>query len=54
MTASAGTAAMTPNRLNGMEPTAAGELVTITTGGAPIDGIGFDTPSATKVRRRDH
>jgi hypothetical protein len=40
---------MTPSRLNGMEPTAAGELVTIATGAAPIDGIVFDTPSATKV-----
>jgi len=32
-----------------MEPIAAGDLVTIATGGAPIDGIVFDTPSATKV-----
>jgi len=32
-----------------METTAAGELVTIATGGTPIDGIVFDTPSATKV-----
>jgi hypothetical protein len=32
-----------------METPAAGELVTIATGGAPVDGIVFDTPSATKV-----
>jgi hypothetical protein len=40
---------MTPSTLNGMESIAAGELVTIATGGAPVDGIVFDTPSATKV-----
>ena len=32
-----------------MESTAPGELVKVTTGGPPVDGIVFDTPSAKKV-----
>ena len=32
-----------------MEPPAVGELVKVTTGGPPVDGIVFDTPSAKKV-----
>ena len=32
-----------------MESIAAGELVKVTTGGPPVDGIVFDTPSAKKV-----
>lgn len=32
-----------------MDSTTAGELVTVATGGPAIDGIVFDTPSATKV-----
>src|SRR4051794_5749496 len=32
-----------------MEATAAGELVTVAAGGPELDGIVFDTPSATKV-----
>jgi hypothetical protein len=32
-----------------MESTAVGELVKVATGGPEVDGIVFDTPSATKV-----
>jgi hypothetical protein len=32
-----------------MQPTAVGELVKVATGGPEVDGIVFDTPSATKV-----
>ncbi len=32
-----------------MEATRAGELVTVTSGGPPLDGIVFDTPSRSKV-----
>jgi hypothetical protein len=32
-----------------VESTAAGELVKVATGGPELDGIVFDTPSATKV-----
>jgi hypothetical protein len=32
-----------------MEPVSPGDLVKVDTGGAPLDGIVFDTPSATKV-----
>jgi hypothetical protein len=32
-----------------MESIAVGDLVTVTAGGPPVDGIVFDTPSAKKV-----
>jgi hypothetical protein len=32
-----------------MEPTSAGELVKVASGGPELDGIVFDTPSRTKV-----
>ena len=32
-----------------MEPTSAGELVKVASGGPQLDGIVFDTPSSTKV-----
>jgi len=32
-----------------MEPVSAGQLVVVDTGGAPLHGIVFDTPSSSKV-----
>jgi hypothetical protein len=32
-----------------MDPVSPGDLVKVDTGGTPLDGIVFDTPSATKV-----
>ena len=32
-----------------MDSTGAGDLVKVTTGGPTVDGIVFDTPSASKV-----
>jgi hypothetical protein len=32
-----------------MEPTSAGQLVTVATGGPDLDGVAFDVPSSTKV-----
>jgi hypothetical protein len=32
-----------------MEPTQGGDIVTVASGGPPVDGIVFDTPSRSKV-----